>query len=81
MLFHKKNLTKGEENNEQPIDFPWLIYIGMNKLGFTYKQVMQMHFGLWIDLYETYKKQYNFELKRTAYRIDEVEPVSSLSAL
>ena len=40
-----------------------------------------MYFGFWIDLFETYKKQYNFELKRTAYRIDEVEPVSSLSVL
>ncbi len=81
MLLNKKILTKGAEDEEKPIDFPWLIYFGMNKLGFSYREVGQMYFGFWADLYETYKKQYNFEIKRAAYRVDEMEPVSSLSAL
>ena len=41
-----------------------------------------MYFGFWVDLFETYKKQYNFETKRGLYNIqEEDEPVSSLSVL
>lgn len=40
-----------------------------------------MYFGFWIDLYETYKKHYNFETKRALYDIREEEPISSLSVL
>jgi hypothetical protein len=58
-----------------------MLYIGINKLGFTYKETGHMYFGLWADLFEIYKKQYNFETKRALYRIDEEEPVSSLSVL
>lgn len=74
-----------KENNkeEKPIDFAWLLYIGMNKLGFTYKQVGQLYFGMWVDLYEIYKMQYNFEMKRNLY--DAMAPVeeeiSSLDVL
>ena len=75
-------MTKGTGNGQsEPIDFSWLIYIGMNKLGFTYRQTMQMYFGFWMDLFETYKRQHNFEMKRGLYNIQEDEPVSSLSVL
>ena len=74
-------MTKEDGESGQPMDFAWLIYIGMNKLGFTYRQTTQMYFGFWVDLFETYKKQYNFEIKRTAYGLKEIEPVSSLSVL
>lgn len=74
-------MTKEDGESGQPIDFAWLIYIGMNKLGFNYRQTTQMYFGFWVDLFETYKKQYNFEIKRTAYELKEIEPVSSLSVL
>lgn len=43
---------------------------------------MQMYLGFWMDLFEMYKKQYNFETKRGLYSIqEEDEPVSSLSVL
>lgn len=58
-----------------------MTYIGMNKLGFTYKQVGHMYFGLWVDLYEAYKKHYNFETRRGLYEIREQEEISSLSVL
>lgn len=53
----------------------------MNKLGFTYKQVGQMLFGFWVDLYEAYKRHHNFEMKRGLYEFHEEEPISSLSVL
>lgn len=53
----------------------------MNKLGFTYKQTMQMYFGFWVDLFEIYKKHYNFETKRGLYEFPEEEEISSLSVL
>lgn len=72
---------QGHNDKEEPIDFAWLTYIGMNKLGFTFRQVGQMTLGFWTDLFETYKKQYNFETKRGLYNLHEAEPISSLSVL
>ena len=40
-----------------------------------------MTLGFWTDLFETYKKQYNFETKRGLYNLHEAEPISSLSVL
>lgn len=53
----------------------------MTKLGFKYREVTQMYFGFWADLFEVYKKQYNFEMKRGLYLIEEPEEISSLSVL
>lgn len=50
----------------------------MNRLGFTYSQVGRMHFGLWVDLFEMFKKQYNFEKKRMLYVLQDNERVSIL---
>lgn len=68
------------EEEEKPVDFSWVIYIGMNRLGFTYRQTMQMYFGVWMDLFDAFKKQYNFEIKRAVYTLEE-EEISSLSVL
>ncbi len=70
-------ITHGNRNGrEEPIDIPWVFYIGMNKLGFTYRQTGQMYFGLWVDLYEMFKKQYNFEKKQMMYVLQDYERVS-----
>ena len=66
---------------DKPIDFSWMIFIGMNKLGFSYRQTTHLYFGFWADLFETYKKQYNFETKRGLYVLQEEEQISSLSVL
>ena len=50
----------------------------MNKLGFTYRQVKHMYFGFWVDLYEMFKKQYNFEKKQMIYVLQDNERVSLL---
>lgn len=82
MFFVKKIATRRGSRDNEPIDFFWIIYIGMNKLGFSYRQVKQMYFGSWVDFYEIHKKQYNFETKRALYVIpEEEEPISSLSIL
>lgn len=74
-------MARGGEDREKPIDFLWLFYIGVNKLGFTYKTVGQQYLGYWMDLFEIYKKQYNFETKRGLYKLLELEEVSSLDVL
>ncbi len=66
---------------EKPIDFSWIVFIGMNRLGFPYRQMMHMYFGFWADLFETYKRQYNFETKRGLYVLQEEDDISSLSVL
>ncbi len=66
---------------ENPINFFWIRYIGVNRLGFSHREAGQQYFGYWCDLFEQFKKQYNFEKKRTLYNILEEEPISSLSVL
>ncbi len=41
-----------------------------------------MYFGFWVELFENYKKQHNFEMKRALYSLhEEDEEISSLSVL
>lgn len=63
------------------IDFAWVLYNGMQKLGFTEKEVGRMRFGKWSDLIEVYRKVYNFETRKSLFRIGEPEESSSLLSL
>lgn len=82
MLFRKKSVPgKKESGEEVPVDFPWLRYIGMNKLGFTSSQAGHLYFGEWIDLFEAFKIQHNFEMRRTLYKVEQEEEISSLDVL
>lgn len=82
MFYNKKRIARiGNNSNEEPIDFSWLTFIGMTKLGFTFKEVGQLTMGMWTDFFENYKKVYNFETKRGLYNLHEEEPISSLSVL
>lgn len=63
------------------MDFLWIQYMGVNRLGFSYRSIGQQYFGYWMDLFETYKKQYNFETKRGLYKLFQMEEVSSLDVL
>lgn len=74
-------MARGEENEEKPIDFLWMRYMGVNRLGFTHREVGQQYFGYWLDLFEAYKTQYNFEAKRGLYHLSEEEEISSLDVL
>lgn len=75
-------IARGANNSEDtPIDFAWLIYIGMTKLGFTFREIGHLTLGRWTDLFETYKRTYNFETKKGLYSLNEEEPISSLSVL
>lgn len=82
-MFWKKTAARREDDSRDvPIDFSWLLYIGMNKLGFSYRECGWLYFGQWCDLFEAYKRQYNFEKKRMIYEVQEAEePVSSLDVL
>ena len=55
---------KGEP---EPIDFTWVIFIGMNRLGFSCREVMRMYYGTWVDFFEVYKMVYNFETAKNLY--------------
>lgn len=74
-------MTRGRADEEKPIDFLWLRFIGATRLGFSHKTIGFQYFGYWADLFETYKKNYNFETKKGIYRILEMEEVSSLDVL
>lgn len=81
MFFHKKIASSGKKEEDKPIDFCWIYYMGVNRLGFTYREIGQQYLGYWLDLFETYKKQYNFEKSRGLYVLSEGEDVSSLDVL
>ena len=81
MLCNKKITARGDGNHEKPMDFFWIRYMGINKLGFSHRTIGQQYFGYWMDLFETYKKQYNFETKRGLYQLFQMEEVSSLDVL
>lgn len=81
MLCHKKIEAREGNGEDKPVNFAWLVYIGMNKLGFSYREVGWLYFGAWADLFEQYKKTYNFEKSRSLYAIYEPEEISSLDAI
>lgn len=81
MLCHKKITARGDGDHEKPIDFPWIRYMGVNRLGFSYRSVGQQYYGYWVNLFEAYKQQYNFETKRGLYKLFQIEEVSSLDVL
>ncbi len=55
------------------MDFRWIYYIGMTKLGFSYEELGRIPAGLFFDLQEQFKKQYNFETKRGLYNLESNE--------
>lgn len=81
MLCNKKIITEGSFDIYREIDFSWIKFIAMNRLGFTYTESGHLFFGLWTDLFEAFKHQYNFEVKKGIYDTKLSEPVSSLDAL
>ncbi len=82
MLLLKK-VSQGEDSEEdKEIDFTWVIFIGMNRLGFSKKEVHKMYFGEWQDFYEIYKYVYDFETEKKLYRmIEKPEEQEKLDSL
>lgn len=40
-------------------------------MGYTHKNAGLLYFGEYVELFEGYKKLYNFEKQKLIYRIDE----------
>lgn len=47
------------------------------QMGFTKNEIRYMYFSEWSDLFDEYKKIYNFEVKKMLFRTEE-EKVSML---
>lgn len=71
----------GESGEEKPVDFPWLRYIGMNRLGLTYAQAGHLYFCEWLELFDAFKQQYNFEVNRMLYKLGAEEREEKISSL
>lgn len=56
------------EEDELIIDFSWLLFIGHCLLGFSEKEVGRMTLKKILNLYEHYKNNYDFQLKKVSYR-------------
>ncbi len=70
----------GKEEN-RPIDVSWLLFIGIAKLGYSEKEVYLMQMGKWMDLFDTYRKVYNFETARQMYGLEETGKKDSVMDL
>lgn len=84
MLCNKKIGARGVQSEEDtPMDFPWLYQMGVTCLGFTHRSVRQQYIGMWMDLFEIYKRHHNFQIKRGLFSIsdDQEEKISTLDAL
>jgi hypothetical protein len=46
----------------------WLFYIGMSRLSFTEEQIGDMSLKKFFRLYEAYKKTFDVEMLRKAYK-------------
>ena len=46
----------------KPVDFSWFYFIGMNKLGFTYKEVGRLTLRIFNKLYQCYKNNFDLEM-------------------
>ncbi|WP_460309712.1 hypothetical protein [Waltera acetigignens] len=85
MLLRKKIGARGIQSEEDTtMDFPWLYQMGVTCLGFTHRTVRQQYMGLWMDLFEIYKRHHNFQAKRGLFSVvneDKEEEISTLDVL
>ena len=70
----------GDGEVEQLIDFAWILYIGMNKLGFSEWEVEHMYFSKWSELFFAYQKCFNAE-HRPIYKVGGIKKKVSLLSL
>lgn len=76
----KRKQGTGKEEN-RPIDVSWLLFIGIAKFGYSEKEVYLMQMGKWLDLFDTYRRVYNFETARQIYRVEEEREKDSVMDL
>lgn len=69
------------DKKDSVIDFDYIFFIAVNRLGFTYQSAKYLYFGKYIDLFEAFKRVYNFETSRMLYKIEEEKKVTSLLEL
>lgn len=48
----------------------WITFVGVTLLGFTEKEVGHFTFFKWNQLYEYYKRFYNFKTNKNLFKID-----------
>lgn len=77
MLQHQKKRKDHAEDSNEEIDFAWVLFIGMAKLNYTETEVGHLYYGKWIDLFECYKNDHNFRVKKMIYQ-EERKKVSLL---
>ena len=75
-------MAKGSQSHvERDIDFCWFTYVAINYLGFTWRESGFLYCGEWIEMFENYKKQYNFKVEKKLYIAYEMEEESDLDVL
>lgn len=60
---HAEELDERSDEDPEPINFAWVILIGM-EIGYTEREISQMYFGKWCDMYEEWQRFYNFKTQK-----------------
>ncbi len=71
MFCAKKIAAREGGGKDTAVDFPWLYYTAMAKLGFTRREAGWLYFGEWSDLYQCHMRQHNFEVRRGLYQVQD----------
>ena len=51
-----------EEEEVEPIDFSWILFIGKAKLGLSFKETGRLTLKLFTKLYQHYKDNFDLEM-------------------
>ena len=68
----KKEESREEEVDSdeiKTIDFAHIQILCVNRMGYTPKEAGLLYFGEYVELFEGYKKLYNFEKQNMIYKV------------
>lgn len=57
-----------------PVDFSWILFVGVKFLGFSEREVGHMTIKKWLQLYEHYRKYHNFKAKNYLFKEEKSKP-------
>ena len=73
----KRDNHAGEGGEPEPINFAWVVLIGM-RIGYTEKEVAHMYFDKWCDLFEEFKKMHNITMRRQVFEQQKIASMMDL---
>lgn len=76
MLSFKKRDDHAEDGEDGDggigqLDFAWIVFMGI-QMGYPEKEIAHMYLGKWMEMFDQFKKFYNFKAKRGLFKEEKV---------